>query len=64
MTSQEMIDLCKKHTMYTWAAGDQVAPLPIARAEGVYLYTPEGKRILEREVQVAAARVRQELERW
>jgi taurine--2-oxoglutarate transaminase len=47
MHTQEMIDLCKKHTMYTWAAGDQVAPLPIARAEGVYLYTPEGKRILD-----------------
>ena len=47
MNSQEMIDLCKKHTMYTWAAGDQVAPLPIARAQGVYLYTPEGKRILD-----------------
>ncbi len=47
MSSQEMIDLCKKHTMYTWSAGDQVAPLPIARAEGVYLYTPEGRRILD-----------------
>jgi len=43
----EMIDLCKKHTMYTWAAGDSVAPLPIARAEGVYLYTPDGKKILD-----------------
>ena len=42
-----MIDLCKKHTMYTWAAGDAVAPLPIARAEGVYLYTPDGKKILD-----------------
>jgi taurine--2-oxoglutarate transaminase len=47
MSSSEMIDLCKKHTMYTWAAGDQVAPLPVARAQGVYLYTPEGKRILD-----------------
>ena len=47
MTSAEMIDLCKNHTMYTWSAGDQVSPLPVARAEGVYLYTPEGKRILD-----------------
>jgi taurine---2-oxoglutarate transaminase len=42
-----MIELCKRHTMYTWAAGDSVSPLPIARAEGVYLYTPEGRRILD-----------------
>jgi taurine--2-oxoglutarate transaminase len=47
MSTQEMIDLCKKHTMYTWSAGKDVSPLPIARAEGVYLYTPEGQRILD-----------------
>ncbi|MBM4378007.1 MAG: aminotransferase class III-fold pyridoxal phosphate-dependent enzyme [Deltaproteobacteria bacterium] len=33
--------------MYTWAAGNAVSPLPVARAEGVYLYTPEGQRILD-----------------
>ena len=47
MNSQEMIELCKKHTMYTWARGSDVSPLPIERAEGVYLYTPDGKRILD-----------------
>jgi hypothetical protein len=34
MDTQEMIDLCKRHTLYTWAATDAVNPLPIARAEG------------------------------
>ncbi len=47
MNTQEMIDLCKQHTMYTWAATDQVTPLPVARAQGVYIYTPEGRRILD-----------------
>ncbi|HMR78959.1 MAG TPA: aminotransferase class III-fold pyridoxal phosphate-dependent enzyme, partial [Polyangiaceae bacterium] len=47
MNTDEMIALCKKHTMYTWSATDNVNPLPIARAEGVYMYTPEGKRILD-----------------
>jgi taurine---2-oxoglutarate transaminase len=47
MSSQEMIDLCKRHTMFSWAAGDAVDPLPIARAEGIYLWTPEGKRIVD-----------------
>ena len=47
MDTQEMIDLCKAHSMYTWAAGDAVDPLPVARAEGVYFYTPEGKRFLD-----------------
>jgi taurine--2-oxoglutarate transaminase len=47
MSSEEMIDICKKHTLYTWSATDQVSPLPVERAEGVYLYTPDGKRILD-----------------
>ncbi len=47
MHTREMIDLCLKHSMFTWAASGKVDPLPIARAEGVYLYTPEGKRIID-----------------
>jgi taurine--2-oxoglutarate transaminase len=47
MTSEEMIRLCKAHTMYAWAKGDAVDPLPIERAEGVWLYTPDGKKILD-----------------
>ncbi len=47
MNSQEMIELCKQHTMYTWSAGDAVNPIPVARAEGVYFYTPDGKRYLD-----------------
>jgi taurine--2-oxoglutarate transaminase len=47
MTTAEMIDLCKRHSLYTWAAQGGVNPLPVERAEGVYLYTPEGERILD-----------------
>src|SRR5690606_22613330 len=47
MNSQEMIELCLNHTMYSWAATGKVDPLPIARAEGIYLYTPDGKRIID-----------------
>src|SRR5262249_10722486 len=47
MNSEEMIRLCKQHTLYAWSATQAVSPLPVARAEGVYLYTPEGKRILD-----------------
>jgi taurine--2-oxoglutarate transaminase len=47
MSTADMVAACKEHTMYTWSAGDAVNPLPIARAEGVYLYTPEGQKILD-----------------
>jgi len=47
MNSQEMVDTCLRHTLYTWAATGKVSPLPVARAEGIYFWTPEGKRFID-----------------
>lgn len=47
MDTQQMVDLCKRHTLYSWTAGGKVEPLPIARAEGIWLYTPEGERLMD-----------------
>lgn len=47
MESKEMIEACLKHSLYSWSANGKVNPLPVARAEGLYLYTPEGKRIMD-----------------
>ena len=47
MDTDEMIALCKEHTMYTWTKGEAVNPLPIERAEGIYMYTPEGERVID-----------------
>lgn len=47
METQQIVDLCKKHTLYTWAATGKVNPLPIERAEGVYMYTTDGRKILD-----------------
>jgi taurine--2-oxoglutarate transaminase len=47
MNSEEMIDACLRHTMYSWSATGKVSPLPIARAEGIYLYSPDGRRWLD-----------------
>ena len=44
---KEIVELCKKHSMYSWSAGKQVDPLPFARAEGVYFWTHEGQRFLD-----------------
>ncbi|MDF1565241.1 MAG: aminotransferase class III-fold pyridoxal phosphate-dependent enzyme [Deltaproteobacteria bacterium] len=47
MNQQEIVDLCKKHTLYTWAATATVNPYPVERAEGVYFYAPDGTRWLD-----------------
>src|SRR6266540_927663 len=47
MTSEEIIELSRRHTFFSWSAQGSIDPIAIDRAEGVYLYTPEGKRILD-----------------
>ena len=47
MTSEEIVALSKKHTIFEWTAQKNVAPVAVARAEGVYFWTPEGKRFID-----------------
>jgi taurine--2-oxoglutarate transaminase len=47
LTGEEMVALCRRHTIYEWSAQAKVDPIPVARAEGVYFWTPEGKRFLD-----------------
>jgi taurine---2-oxoglutarate transaminase len=47
MTGDEIVALAKKHTIFEWVAQGSADPIPIARAEGVYFWTPEGQRFLD-----------------
>jgi taurine--2-oxoglutarate transaminase len=47
MNSAEMIQGSLDYTLFSWSATGKVAPLPVARAEGVYLYGAEGQRWLD-----------------
>ncbi|HXY10545.1 MAG TPA: aminotransferase class III-fold pyridoxal phosphate-dependent enzyme [Terriglobales bacterium] len=47
MTGEEIIALAKKHTLYEWSAQSKVDPIPVAKAKGVYFWTPDGKRFLD-----------------
>ncbi|HZT78281.1 MAG TPA: aminotransferase class III-fold pyridoxal phosphate-dependent enzyme [Vicinamibacterales bacterium] len=47
MSGEEMIALSKKHTLFEWSAQAKVDPIPVARAKGIYFWTPEGKRFID-----------------
>lgn len=47
MSGDEIVRLCRRHTVYEWSAQSKVDPIPVARAEGVYFWTPEGKRFID-----------------
>ncbi|MES1255376.1 MAG: aminotransferase class III-fold pyridoxal phosphate-dependent enzyme [Acidobacteriota bacterium] len=47
MTADEIVALAKQHTLFEWSAQDGIDPLPIARAEGVYFWTADGRRFID-----------------
>ena len=42
-----MIDTCMRHSLYSWSARGKVKPMPIVRAEGIYLYGPDGEKWID-----------------
>jgi taurine--2-oxoglutarate transaminase len=47
LASDQIVDLCRRHTIFEWSAQSTVDPIPVARAKGIYFYTPEGKRFID-----------------
>lgn len=47
MTGEEIVALARKHTLFEWSAQSRVDPIPVARAQGVHFWTPEGKRYID-----------------
>jgi taurine---2-oxoglutarate transaminase len=47
MSGQEMVALSKQHSLYEWSAQANVDPIPVAKAKGIYFWTPEGKRFID-----------------
>jgi taurine--2-oxoglutarate transaminase len=47
MTGEEMVALCRKHSIYEWSPQSKVDPIPVARAQGIHFWTPEGKRFID-----------------
>ncbi|MFL5684746.1 MAG: aminotransferase class III-fold pyridoxal phosphate-dependent enzyme [Chloroflexota bacterium] len=47
MTSEEIVALNRAHTFFSWSIQGAIDPIVVDHAEGVWLYTPEGQRILD-----------------
>jgi taurine--2-oxoglutarate transaminase len=47
LTYDEIVALNRRHTFFSWSVQGAIDPIAIDRAEGVWLYTPDGRRILD-----------------
>ncbi|MCU0495136.1 MAG: aminotransferase class III-fold pyridoxal phosphate-dependent enzyme [Chloroflexaceae bacterium] len=47
LSTQEILDLTREHTLYDWSVQGAVKAIAIDRAKGVYLWDSDGKRYLD-----------------
>jgi taurine---2-oxoglutarate transaminase len=57
MTSEEIVRLSRAHTFFSWSAQGAIDPIAIDHAEGIYLYTPEGRRIIDFNAQLMSVNI-------
>ncbi len=57
MTSEEIVAQSRAHTLFSWSVQGALDPIAIDHAEGVYLYTPEGRRILDFNAQLMSVNI-------
>jgi taurine--2-oxoglutarate transaminase len=47
LSAEEIVDLCRRHTLYDWSAQSAVSPLAVTSAKGVYFHTADGRRFID-----------------
>ena len=47
LSSDEIVELSRRYTLYEWTAQANVDPIPVDHAKGVYFYSTDGKRYLD-----------------
>jgi taurine--2-oxoglutarate transaminase len=57
LTSQEIVDMNKEYTFFSWSVQGQVNPIPVTRAEGVYFWDADDKRYLDFSSQLMNANI-------
>ena len=57
LTSEEIVSLSRAHTLFSWSVQNALDPIAIDHAEGIYLYTPEGKRIIDFNAQLMSVNI-------
>ncbi len=47
LTSQEIVQLNRQYTFFSWSVQSAVNPIPVTRAEGIYFWDADGKRYFD-----------------
>jgi taurine--2-oxoglutarate transaminase len=47
LTTQEIVQMNREYTFFSWSVQGQVNPIPVEKAEGVYFWDTDGKRYID-----------------
>src|SRR3954465_2585686 len=57
MTAAEMVELTKRHSIFSWSAQASVNPIAMTRGEGIYFWDADGKRYIDMNSQLMCVNI-------
>jgi len=57
LTAAEIVDLSKKHSIFSWSAQGALKPISMVRGEGIYFWDADGKRYLDMNSQLMCVNI-------
>ena len=57
MSASEIVQLSKKHTIFSWSAQGALNPIPMVRGEGIYFWDADGKRYIDMNAQLMCVNI-------
>lgn len=64
MSGSEMIESCKRHTLFSWSAQKSVQPIVMAKASGIYFWDDAGKRYTDLNSQLMCSNIGHQVNFW
>jgi taurine--2-oxoglutarate transaminase len=57
LSAAEIVDLSKKHTIFSWSAQGALNPIPMVRGEGIYFWDADGRRYIDMNSQLMCVNI-------
>ena len=57
MSAADIVDLSKRHTIFSWSAQGALNPIPMVRGEGIYFWDADGKRYIDMNSQLMCVNI-------
>jgi taurine---2-oxoglutarate transaminase len=57
LTSQEIVQMNREYTFFSWSVQGQTNPIPVEKAEGIYFWDTDGKRYIDFSSQLMNANI-------